>query len=526
MKVLDSCRVCVLMMIVKGALSLGALTGNSSEALVYLDIAQTGGNWLRHQIPFILNLTSCNNLFHIQGSGSFKAHTYGHPPNIENLKQPVLGQNCTFFDYEFKRPVMTSSLEGIGYPPSKYMVLSSFRDPCSHFFASYEHAVTFAKVSKTLSQYIADVKAGHPQHYDLHNFQIKFMLGNETDIDFQDGVNYMKSLYWFSVTEELELSLRMLQCQVLGNVNEAQIQQALSNGEYTRLKNKGHDMRCTSGSNDIADIKSLNSIDLLFYEFVKKEFWSRVYKYADCLSLDPKKRETISPRSTKTNIPKVINKIYFSNSGDFDKMIPEVVAAHDTWTLKNQGYVIHYYNLKQARAYIAAHISDRTLKAFDCIKSYAGKANLFRYIVVYNEGGWYSDWKQVCLKDNLLDSFKDDSLVFCKDSVAGCVQNAFFGATKNHNTLKQLIDLTVTNIEHKVYGPNDLSAGGSVCAIGKIFANNHFLFQGKYIHRTGNFFNNKNEPIVQHKCTNCGSKEFWPNGNDYLELWHKKKLYC
>ena len=411
------------------------------------------------------------------------------------------------------------------------MVLSSFRDPCSHFFASYEHATAFGKVSKTLSQYISDVKARHPQHYDLNNFQFKFMLNDDKDVDgksWQDGVKYMKSLYWFSVTEELELSIRLLQCQVLGSVVEAQIQEALSHSEYTRLKGKGKDKRCIAESDDIANIKSLNSIDFLFYEFIKKEFWNRVYEYADCLNLDTKKRETISPKRTATKIPKVINKVYFSDSGVFDEMIPEIVAAHDTWILKNQGYMINYYNMKQARAYISANTSSRTLKAFDCIKSYAGKANLFRYIVVYNEGGWYSDWKQVCLKDSLLDSFGTESLVFCKDpshNIAWpCVQNAFFGATKSHETLKQLIDLTITNIEHRVYGPNKVSAGGSVCAIGKVFAQSHLSLQGEYRHPSGFFF--KSEFTVQHKCTNCGSGESWPHGNNYIEMWHNKSLYC
>jgi mannosyltransferase OCH1-like enzyme len=156
-------------------------------------------------------------------------------------------------------------------------------------------------------------------------------------------------------------------------------------------------------------------------------------------------------RSNFTKIDKVINKIYFSDTGDYDNMTSAVVEAQASWTIKNRGYIIRTYNLKQAREYIAANSSNRALSAFDCINSFAGKANLFRYIVVYNEGGWYSDWKQVCLKDNLLDSFGNESLVFFKSSVMkGCVQNALFGAVRNQDILKQLIDLTIDNIEKKV----------------------------------------------------------------------------
>ena len=109
---------------------------SSINAFVYLNIAQTGGIWLGHQIPIILNLTSCNNVFHIRSSGSFADHTYGLPPtSIDRLRYPVFGQSCSFFNYEFNRSTMNRLFEAIGYAPSKYMVLSSFREPCSHFFA-------------------------------------------------------------------------------------------------------------------------------------------------------------------------------------------------------------------------------------------------------------------------------------------------------------------------------------------------------------------------------------------------------
>lgn len=521
MKFIESFKFCILLINV--IITFSREDTNISKPLIYLylQISQTGGSWLRHQIPVLLRLSSCNNVFHLPDSGSFRSNTYGKAPNLQKIKHPVYGQICSYFNYQFQRPVMNSSLSAIGYPSSSYLTVSSFDEPCSHFFRSFEHANKFG-IGVKLSQYIADIQQNHPKHYDLRNFQIKYMVNDGRNINFKDGVAYMKSLFWFSIVDELELSLRLLQCQVLGKVDEPTIRQALNHDEYHRIKSKKIKV-CSD------DIKKLNSIDFLFYEFVKAEFWDRIYKYADCLNLNQQIRKNISKKKPQVKIQKVINKVYFSNSGNFDTMIPEIIAAHDTWTLKNHGYVINYYNLKQARAYIAANSSEQNLKAFDCIKSFAGKANLFRYILVYNEGGWYSDWKQVCLKQNLLDSFGNDSLVFFYSKTAhGCVQNAIFGATKEHDMLRQLINLTVTNINNKRYGPDQLSAGGSVCAIGKIFYKNNITFQGYYfdVHHAGNFFDNKDQKIVQHKCINCGSLLNWPNGNDYGVLWHKKQLYC
>jgi hypothetical protein len=63
-----------------------------------------------------------------------------------------------------------------------------------------------------------------------------------------------------------------------------------------------------------------------------------------------------------------------------------------------------------------------------------------RYCIVYNEGGWYSDWQQVLLVP--LNDFKNYSWVSCWDTTGeentknGSMQNGFFGCSKNNELLK------------------------------------------------------------------------------------------
>ena len=78
---------------------------------------------------------------------------------------------------------------------------------------------------------------------------------------------------------------------------------------------------------------------------------------------------------------------------------------------------IRYFNLNLCREYIMEYYHPVFLRAFDCIEAFSGKVNLFRMLVVYAEGGWYSDWKQVCLKPNLLDEIgKRCRLLWCVGS--------------------------------------------------------------------------------------------------------------
>jgi len=62
----------------------------------------------------------------------------------------------------------------------------------------------------------------------------------------------------------------------------------------------------------------------------------------------------------------------------------------------NGDYDIRYYNLHLARLYLQRYYHPIFLRAFDCIEAFSGKTNLFRYLLVYREGGFYSDWKQEC----------------------------------------------------------------------------------------------------------------------------------
>ena len=52
------------------------------------------------------------------------------------------------------------------------------------------------------------------------------------------------------------------------------------------------------------------------------------------------------------------------------------------------------------------------------VRAKSGKANLFRFGILWAEGGWYTDWKSECLEPNILDRLgwaSNHSLVTCRD---------------------------------------------------------------------------------------------------------------
>ncbi len=143
--------------------------------------------------------------------------------------------------------------------------------------------------------------------------------------------------------------------------------------------------------------------------------------------LPPAKNIWLLPHKSHPNItntiPQHISMIYLQRDGQYmDKSTnPAIKLAHDSWTIMNPGYDVRFFNLLVARKYLEEYFHPVFLRAFDCVQAFAGKADLFRLVVLYRDGGWYSDWKQKCLKENLLTDLSHNNTFVSSYCVKGKV---------------------------------------------------------------------------------------------------------
>lgn len=255
--------------------------------------------------------------------------------------------------------------------------------------------------------------------------------------------------------------------------------------------------------------------------------------------------------ATRIDIPKIINKIFFQKKGGFQEPLnsqPQLQAAHKSWSEKNPGYDVRYFDLDRSRKYLKQHFHPMFLRAFDCIEAFAGKSNLVRMALLYREGGWHSDWKQVCMKDHLLDqlSNRTKGLGFFAVHDLGnpwsikqkCVQNAFVGATPQHPFIARQLKLILMHVQSRYHGDHPLDTTG-VCVLNEairqveqeaplqhlISAKPSFAkIAGRYEREA---FRIEGEAIVIHKCARCGWTQKWgDNGNSYVTLHAHKNYYC
>jgi mannosyltransferase OCH1-like enzyme len=252
-------------------------------------------------------------------------------------------------------------------------------------------------------------------------------------------------------------------------------------------------------------------------------------------------RNNLVENFENNNIPKVIHKVLIQDDGKIPKNLDKNIKdAHNSWKEMNPDYKIIYWSLNDCREYLKNNFPSSHLESFDCIKAYAGKCDFFRYCIIYNEGGWYSDWKEICLVKNMLNNIGDNkNFVYFYDKGTPniirdkCVVNGFFGSIPKHPILKIAINFIIENIKNKYYGENTLAPTGP-CVFGKAIKEynkryNKIESQGEFNHKLskgGNFYHNKLGKIIQHKCNKCGEGQNWKNGNNYNKLWNDRNYYC
>ena len=181
-----------------------------------------------------------------------------------------------------------------------------------------------------------------------------------------------------------------------------------------------------------------------------------------------------------TRIPNVIHRIMFFEKEDLSEMELKrcmdrrflfffrentMLKAYDAWERKNRDDGFHYkcYNIKDAELYIEQHYQQTVLDAFQGLQPYAYKADLFRYLVLYNEGGWYVDLKlkPVSLSlQELLENLANETRMLPEQvSFVGTYQNfgwnvkgaegiinSFLGAKPRHPVLGDTIARIVLDI--------------------------------------------------------------------------------
>ena len=167
------------------------------------------------------------------------------------------------------------------------------------------------------------------------------------------------------------------------------------------------------------------------------------------------KRNSPTPLSriqvTQQRIPRIIHQTWFEDITI--ESYPQLYRLQNTW--RASGWEYRFYTDSTARQYIQDNYPLRFVAVFDSLVPGAYKADFFRYLVLYKDGGIYVD-VDVMLNANL-DSFITPDLAFFApiDAVGSyadehfCVWNGLLGSAPAHPILTSVIEWMVNLVSNR-----------------------------------------------------------------------------
>jgi mannosyltransferase OCH1-like enzyme len=234
-------------------------------------------------------------------------------------------------------------------------------------------------------------------------------------------------------------------------------------------------------------------------------------------------------------IPRIIHKVIIVDSGKKPVLPDGMKRALETWYRMNPEYKIKIYSGDDCISYIKENFDHEVLEAYNTIKPYSYKCDLMRHLIMYNEGGWYSDIRQECMVPiETLNEFGKEyyTSIDCPPNQM-CMYTAFIGSVPTHPISKKMIDLLIWNVKQRHYGLDCLYPTGpgaymnaaidyiraypEKCMIGQ-----HALEDNKQqIVR----FNNVRYIKCKYNNAKGADNSDMKGTNDYGDMWRKRDIY-
>lgn len=194
-------------------------------------------------------------------------------------------------------------------------------------------------------------------------------------------------------------------------------------------------------------------------------------------------------------------------------------------------YEYRLYNLEECRDVVKSTFGVKCLFLFDSIKPYAFKADLARYTILYNKGGYYYDIaispeykfessEPGVLYKTLPDKYVTNGEIF--------IENDFmFFQKPKHPFLLDALNKAFANINKKAYGRHPLDVT-SPMLLGTLDTRDIFL-GGSIRMSDGNFSRFYKDKLhyypKPHKYRADLSKLGNKGTNNYEKMWFSKELY-
>ena len=264
---------------------------------------------------------------------------------------------------------------------------------------------------------------------------------------------------------------------------------------------------------------------LLFYKDIISYYKKQKYKNID---RGDTKKVTLK---NGDNIPMII---YKTGIDEYENIHEDLLGVFYETIKLNPGFKIRYYSDKDSREFIKNNFDDKILTIYDKLIPGAYKADLFRYCVLYVNGGIYSDLTQrFMIPFNEFIDLNKDKLFLVKDiehykvngdGLSKGIQISFIASIPRNDIFLKAIEGVVKHVNDKYYGENPLHPTGPA-----LFYSILKNYEGEYrvgLKETGQnkIVDEKGETIIISKINNH-QNVILKNNDHYTVLWRNHRIY-
>ena len=215
----------------------------------------------------------------------------------------------------------------------------------------------------------------------------------------------------------------------------------------------------------------------------------------------------------------------------YTKNLPEKMRERVNLLKRQNPKFNHYlFDDNDCREFIKKHFKPDVLEAYDSLIPGAYKADLWRYCILFINGGIYMDIKLCCVNGFRLIELTEQNH-FVKDRPVNSIFNSLIASQKGNIFLFKAIRCIVENVKNKYYGSSPLSPTGPEL-LGKIAIKTNFkginidlqhYSGGEYIIYKNRFVISTEYPEYNNERTNTYKNI---NTKRYDKLWHERAIYA
>jgi mannosyltransferase OCH1-like enzyme len=205
-------------------------------------------------------------------------------------------------------------------------------------------------------------------------------------------------------------------------------------------------------------------------------------------------------------------------------------ANYDNLVTTNPRITFHLYDEPECREFIKTHFNPDVLAAYDGLIPNAYKADLWRYCILYINGGIYMDIKYRCVNGFKFISLTEEEH-FVRDRPEDCIYNALIVTLPKNEILLKCINQIVENVKNKYYGENPLHPTGPVL-LGSYFTNKRIqeiklYFKHSFVeNKLDKYYIVKNDGIILTYYDGYREEQkIFQKHKHYDILWNEKNIY-